>query len=132
MRWGLLLVVAVAFGPWLSARVLSRSNAVHIETRTGDALDEVRTLPDSVIRLVSWNMAHARGGKLGETNWSDAEVRRQRLRGIGEQIREWDADIVVLNEVDFDTIWSNHEDQASIIANVADYPLIVRRVVAHL
>ena len=123
VRLTVALVLAAALGPWLSGRMLSSGTAVHVEKRP----EPVRTLRDSAVRIASWNLAHGRGGKLGETNWVDQAQRRQRLKSIGQKIREFDADVVVLNEVDFDTVWSNHEDQPSVIAEVAGYPHIVRQ-----
>ena len=70
-------------------------------------------------RVAAWNIAHARGPD-GTNNW--AGPRDQRLNDIADLIATWDADVVVLNEVDFDCTWSGRQNQAAWIADRAGYP----------
>ena len=45
-----------------------------------------------------------------------------RLRKIGKLLQKIDADVVVLNEVDFDCSWSHGVNQAAVLAELAGYP----------
>ena len=74
---------------------------------------------DRPLRIAAYNIAHGRG--TARSNFSDKVERRQRLDDIGKLLRELDADVVVLNEVDFSSIWSGHENQADTIATAAGY-----------
>lgn len=119
-RWrcGFILVLAGIFLPFAYSRIASpwRSVAVHsIPDRT-----EADPLTDE-LRVACYNIAHGRG--LAESNWDggDAVVRRTRLDNISDLLREIDADIVVLNEVDFDASWSNSTNQAQYLAEKAGY-----------
>ena len=73
------------------------------------------------LRIASYNIAHGRG--LAASNWdggSETE-RRNRLDEIGELLRDINADILVLNEVDFGCTWSYGVDQARYLAERLDY-----------
>jgi endonuclease/exonuclease/phosphatase family metal-dependent hydrolase len=78
-------------------------------------------MPDA-LTVVSYNIAHGRGSGSDNFNGEDAETRAHRLDEIAAFLREQDADIVVLNEVDFDTTWSHGVNQARHIAEAAGYP----------
>lgn len=111
------LVLIVLLGPYLWSRVVSSS--VQVQTFV---VNDARPEPakDS-IRVACYNIAHGRG--LAESNWDggDAATRLARLDDIAELLREIDADVVVLNEVDFDASWSNNVNQAAVLAEKAGY-----------
>ncbi len=73
-------------------------------------------LGGSRLRVLTFNIAHGRG--LGASNWDGGtrSERRDRLDQIAALLRASDADIVVLNEVDFDAPWSHRVDQAAYLA----------------
>ena len=78
------------------------------------------------LRVGAYNIAHGRGGKLGESNWT-SEVRKEEeahLHKIAAQITEADLDIVVLNEVDFNASWSGGRNQARLIAEKSGFPYV--------
>lgn len=54
-------------------------------------------------------------------------MRAARLDAIAEELRHLDADIVVLNEVDFDASWSHRVNQAEYLATQAGYPFRVEQ-----
>jgi len=83
----------------------------------------------STISVGSFNIAHARGGKKGASNWQDQtkEDYLQHLRNIASQIEDSQLDVIVLNEVDFSSAWSFHVNQASYIAEQAGYPYVVEQ-----
>ena len=76
-----------------------------------------------------FNIAHARGGQLGQGNWAQSTKQdlHIHLTNIARQIREADLDIVVLNEVDFDSAWSHSVNQARYIAKEAGYAFVVEQ-----
>lgn len=109
----LLLVVA---GPYVVSRLRSagRQIRVHSKARPGSAE------PVSTVRVLAYNIAHGRGATVG--NWEgDLAEKRDRIDGIAALIAEADADVVILNEVDFDSTWSGHQNQAEAIARRAGF-----------
>ncbi len=81
---------------------------------------------DGLFRVVAYNIAHGRG--VGDSNWSESRARDNRLSDIASLLREFDADVVVLNEVDFSSIWSGHQNQAELIAEEAGYRYLVEQM----
>ena len=79
----------------------------------------------SNLRIGTMNIAHGRG--LSESNWTDDDdaARRDRLLDIARNVEELELDVVVLNEVDFDALWSNGGNQAEIIAQTVGYRYVV-------
>lgn len=80
----------------------------------------------SELKVGAYNIAHGRGGKLGESNWS-SEIRKKgeaHLQRIADQIRLTDLDVVILNEVDFDANWSGGFDHARYIAEHSGFPYV--------
>ena len=73
------------------------------------------------LRVLTYNIAHGRG--LAESNWAggNAVQRRDRLEQIAQVLRDADAEVVVLNEVDFDCSWSHSVNQAEFLADLAGY-----------
>jgi len=113
-----LAVFAVALGPYLVSRMRSsgRRVRVHSTVEPNEAYDQ----PISQIRLLAFNIAHGRGAQ--RDNWQGTRAeKQQRLKDIGDLIRESNADVVVLNEVDFCSTWSDHRNQAEEIARRAGY-----------
>ena len=108
-------VVVFTLGWTLLNRALAPSRAV---TSVANATTLDRATSDT-FRVAAWNIAHARGPD-GTSNWTGP--REQRLNDIADLIATWDADVVVLNEVDFDCTWSGRVDQAAWIADRAGYP----------
>ncbi len=83
----------------------------------------------NTIRVGCYNIAHGRGGRFEATNW-DGGTRQEkmaRMKQIGQLLKIHHLDIVVLNEVDFSSVWSGHLDQAALIAQEAQYPYIVEQ-----
>ena len=72
---------------------------------------------DEALTVAAYNIAHGRG--LAASNWAGS--REPRLSDIADLIASWDADVVVLNEVDLDATWSGRRNQAHIIAERAGY-----------
>ena len=85
------------------------------------------TAGKETIRVACYNIAHGRG--IADSNWSGGTLkeRMDRLDKIGELLKKIDADVVVLNEVDFDSSWSHSVNQAEYLAKVAGYPFRVEQ-----
>ena len=79
------------------------------------------------IRIVAYNIAHGRG--TADSNWQvhAREAQLNRLREIARLLDEQKADIVVLNEVDFDAVWSGSMNQARYIADKAGFRFMVEQ-----
>ncbi|MEM9914360.1 MAG: endonuclease/exonuclease/phosphatase family protein [Planctomycetota bacterium] len=77
--------------------------------------------------MACYNIAHGRG--LAQDNWSGGtpEERLQRLDEIADLLLNLDADVVVLNEVDFDASWSHRVNQAQYLAEAAGYRYIAEQ-----
>ena len=79
------------------------------------------------LRVACYNIAHGRGLASSNLTGGDLEERSRRLREIAEQLRQMDADVVVLNEVDFESSWSYGVNQAEELARLAGYPYRVEQ-----
>lgn len=79
--------------------------------------------------MATFNIAHARGGEFGASNWtgSSKEEVQSRLAKIARQVSDAGVDILVLNEVDFDASWSRSIDQAEEIARRGGFPYAVEQ-----
>lgn len=125
-RWVqfVLAIVALVVVPYLFSRVASTWRGV---TTYHDASFAESRPFDGELRIVSYNIAHGRG--LATSNWEggNRSERSSRLRDIADLLTELDADLVVLNEVDFDASWSGHVNQAEVLALRAKYPYRVEQ-----
>jgi endonuclease/exonuclease/phosphatase family metal-dependent hydrolase len=122
-------VALVLFAPYLASRILSSSRCVSIIARpgiTGTATGSEHALPDR-LRIATFNMAHGRG--LVASNWDGGsfEVRMDRLDEIAAVLDSLNADVVVLNEVDFNCSWSHGVNQAQYLGEAAGYPYRVEQ-----
>lgn len=81
------------------------------------------------LKVTIYNIAHGRGGRRGASNWEDRDFsdKRERLDRIAALLRDTNADIVVLREVDFSSFWNGHFDQARFIAAAAGYPNVAEQ-----
>ncbi len=104
--------------PWTVVKTVTR---VQESARTSGSVE--------TLRVGCYNIAHGRGGKFGASNWDGGSrtEKIQRLKQIGQLLHVEDLDIVVLNEVDFSSIWSGHIDQAMVIAEEAGYPYVLEQ-----
>ncbi|MBD5782317.1 endonuclease/exonuclease/phosphatase family protein [Pelagicoccus sp. NFK12] len=120
----LLLGLVVLSIAWYGVHRLAASstalNSFEIPT-----ISQVEPKGDS-LRVGAYNIAHGRGGKLGESNWTSKtrKLGEAHLLKIAKQIRAENLDVVVLNEVDFDASWSGGHNQARFIAENAGYRFV--------
>jgi endonuclease/exonuclease/phosphatase family metal-dependent hydrolase len=110
-------------GCYAQSRLLARQRCVKVFDTELQPASEASAPPRSqaAIRVGTYNIAHARGGEFGASNWTGAskEQVRSRLARIARQVSAAGVDVLVLNEVDFDASWSRSIDQAKEIARQA-------------
>jgi endonuclease/exonuclease/phosphatase family metal-dependent hydrolase len=121
----LILVLAICLTWFVVNRALSRLNAARIETITaaGDSAKEF----NGRLRVVTYNIAHGRG--LADHNWQagDKQTHLNRLDEIAAVLRDAGADIVILNEADFDAVWTSGVNQAHYIAEKAGFRFVAEQ-----
>ncbi len=121
----LILVLAICLIWFVANRALSRLNAVRIETVTaaGNSTADF----DGRLRVVTYNIAHGRG--LANDNWQagDKQTQLSRLDEIAAVLRDARADIVILNEADFDAVWISGVNQAHYIAEKAGFRFVAEQ-----
>ena len=112
-------VLALVLVPYAFSRIASSWRRVTVHAQP--SLDSSTAIAPS-LRVACYNIAHGRGQS--QSNWTgeSRQTRKKRLDEIAELIKSVDADIVVLNEVDFDSSWSHSVNQAAYLAEAAGYP----------
>jgi len=83
---------------------------------------------DTVLRILSWNIHYGVGPRDDRGDLRTKQQVLSYLDGIVEVIRKSDADIVCLQETDFDSHRSHGIDQVQYIARALAYPYIIKTV----
>ena len=111
-------ILAILLLPYGFSRVASPRRCVSVHSSTDSP---ARNNDTATVRIACYNIAHGRG--LASSNWKGGtlEQRKTRLDQIADLLRSLDADIIVLNEVDFDSSWSFSMNQARYLAKRAGY-----------
>lgn len=127
LPWILGIVLAGIIGPYTWVRITAADRAISLSLHATP--QDPLSARDHPLRIATLNIAHGRGARLGSSNWTDEDSpqRRERLTQIGQLLARYNLDIVVLNEVDFDSMWSHHLDQAAAIAQAGGFQHIVRQ-----
>lgn len=120
-----IVVLLFIIGWYIVSRLTSP--IVKIITLPHQPISSTRTFTE--LRVGCYNIAHGRGGRLGAKNWEGGNQTEKvdRLKQIALLLRTNRLDIVVLNEVDFASVWSEHRDQAYLIAQEAGYPYLLEQ-----
>ncbi len=119
LLYALVVLLILGIGPYIVSRV--RSGGRQIRVRSDTAKTKVSTEPVTSIRVLTYNIAHGRGAT--DDNWEGTVAeKRRRIEEISRLIAKVEADVVVLNEVDFSSTWSGHQNQAKAIALGAGFP----------
>lgn len=134
-----LVILGVIFLPLIYSRITHRQRAIKLRSSTSASYEtstdlqitpekqtESQSLNDDLaetntLSIASFNIAHGRG--LADSNLKGGTVaqRMQRLVEIAKLLRDINADVVVLNEVDFDSQWSGSINQAEFLAKHSGY-----------
>lgn len=131
-RWlklGIAGVAMMLFAPYLTSRIVSPARRVSIIELQGVLNQATTTEPSATdrLRVVMFNMAHGRG--MAASNWDGGSFddRAERLDRIAGVLRSLDADVILINEVDFNCSWSHGINQAQYLAKAAGYPYCVEQ-----
>jgi endonuclease/exonuclease/phosphatase family metal-dependent hydrolase len=119
------LVAVLVVCRYLSNGLLAERNAVRIRVIKTTAAPVPAGRIDRTLKLAAFNIAHGRG--TNASNWSRRAERQDRLRQIAGLLVDQQVDIAVLNEVDFDAVWTGYENQAEIIARAAGFQYVVEQ-----
>ncbi|MDX1566854.1 MAG: endonuclease/exonuclease/phosphatase family protein [Longimicrobiales bacterium] len=138
----LLAFVLLSVAWWFVGRVTADSRRLEVRRVAVEATIEGTGRPgargagepaDSVarLRILAWNIAHGRGdvgpGLFRNFRGGDEETRLLRLMRIARVIRDADPDVVILNEVDFQSSWSGGVNQAEILARATGFEVWVEQ-----
>ena len=120
--WFFCSLLALVVLPWAWSRLFASEIVVSEFEGVGEQSQRNSSLP---LSIGTYNIAHGRG--LSESNWTgeDKDRRGRRLVDISREIEGRELDVVVLNEVDLNALWSHGTNQAEAIANAAGYPFVV-------
>lgn len=84
---------------------------------------------DRTLSVVTWNIAWGYGrGSEGTGQAKSAEHFERTLEAMGQVLKQAEADVVLLQEVDFDSARSHHVDQAEVLARAAGLPYVAKAV----
>jgi len=123
-----LAIFVVIIGWHGVTRLISPWTVIRTLTLTTPAANSPLAQP-LTLRVGTYNIAHGRGGEFGASNWDGGNRAETmaRMKRIGQLLKAKQLDIVVLNEVDFSSVWSGHLDQARLIAEQAGFPYFVEQ-----
>ena len=120
-RWLIVTIIflSIILVPYILSRVLSPWHIIsgYSITQTDKTIDPEK----ASIRVACYNIAHGRGVAESNTDGGNQKERLDRLNKIAQKLNSVDADIVVLNEVDFNTSWSYSINQAKYLAQNSGY-----------
>jgi endonuclease/exonuclease/phosphatase family metal-dependent hydrolase len=120
------LFLAWAARPWsLKARQFT-AEVLQINTEN---LPELEEYP-SVIKVLSWNLGflYGEGSEGPGYVTQDKHFYQEKFDKLVVEIKQWDADILCLQEIDFASARSHHMNQARSLAQAAGYPYVAEVV----
>jgi endonuclease/exonuclease/phosphatase family metal-dependent hydrolase len=116
---------ALELGGYAVGRAANRLTAVRIRE------NRVATQPvpqySGTLKIITYNICRGRGGDANPWPVKDKPAMEKRLQDIADLLVVEAADIVVLNEVDFDSLCSGRLNQARYINRRAGYPFCVEQ-----
>ena len=118
-----LLLGLLGLGLWAIAGFQRpRTYSVEPITLPGFPGPDARELAGRALTFVSWNIAWGQGEGSAEDPARPAAEIAASIQKIGVSLRELGADVVLLQEVDFDSARSQRVDQALALARLAGLP----------
>ena len=121
LRRVLVIILIAVWGPYLWSRIASTWRCVSVVTAPSTGMPAASDPEPDRLRIAVWNIAHGAGTVASFWKGGPPQRRLDRLDRIAEQLRAMDADVVVLNEIDFDATWSHGVNQARYLADKAGY-----------
>ncbi|MGA1871746.1 MAG: endonuclease/exonuclease/phosphatase family protein, partial [bacterium] len=121
-------ITAIILSWYSVSRIRSISNPLSVYSFE-ENMTEKNTFETDRLKVASYNIAHARGGKYGAKNWNHNTEKEllKHLDKIVEQIKNEHPDIIVLNEIDFSSAWSFNINQAKYIGKNCGYAYILEQ-----
>ncbi|HXH30286.1 MAG TPA: endonuclease/exonuclease/phosphatase family protein [Bacteriovoracaceae bacterium] len=112
--------------PWSNQERVMTPEILSFET---ESIMDVEESP-SVIRLLSWNIGflYGKGSEGPGYAFREKEFYLSRLEQLVTEIKNWNPDILCLQEVDFDSYRSHGINQARYLAQKAGYPYVAEAV----
>ncbi len=123
----LVWALAVVIGAALLSYGVDRATAGSRRIRLHRAALKSTPVSADRLKIAAYNIAHGRGPHSDNFGGGGRQKRSERLAEIAQLIKKHDPDLVVLNEVDFDSLWSYRVNQAERIAQLAGYPYRVEQ-----
>ncbi len=124
---GVLVVALVTFYFWASSGFDDTDpQIVPPEWFGGKASRSAPAARPARLRVVSWNIAYGRGRKDDAGDLRSEAVVKANLAGIAKVLRDLGADVVALQEVDFDSSRTHGIDELAWLAREAGYPWAAR------
>jgi len=126
----LILIIISLFAwssyPWSLNTVKVQSSILNVEPEMMVDIDET----PSVIKILTFNIGflYGRGSEGSGYEHRDISYYEKALLKISNEMIHWDADIVFLQEIDFDSSRSHNIDQAKFIAAKAGYPFVAEAI----
>ncbi len=118
------IVLCVLFVPYFFSLLMSPNRLVQQKKLPNSPTHEPEF---KTLTVAAYNIAHGRGTAASNSEGGNKEEREQRLQDIAQLLKETDADVLVLNEVDFDSSWSYGVNQAEHLAQEVGYPYWVEQ-----
>jgi len=123
----LFILLAWCSYPWsLSEKTFSTQKIINLEPKEMVEIDE----NPSVIKVLTWNLGFLYGeGSEGKGYLSRDKSRfEDALKKLVSEIKQWDPDIVFLQEIDFNSSRSHGINQAQYLALHGGYPYVAEVV----
>jgi endonuclease/exonuclease/phosphatase family metal-dependent hydrolase len=122
------VVLALAAAVIWMADGIQTPETIDGRVRTIDGV-EAKTSTPAELRVLSWNIAWGYGwGSEGSGSAKEKDHFDRSLDAMGATIRDLGADVVLLQEIDFDCTRSHGVDQAELLARKAGLPYVAYAV----
>ena len=123
------LILGLSVCWYIASRLANPVTLVSTPTDEAALSGQRLKLSSTNLKVGFYNVAHGRGSRYGAPNWGggSAEEKAGRMKDVAQFLETKNLDVVVLNEVDFESFWSGHVNHARLIASEAGYPYIVEQ-----
>lgn len=122
----LVLFIAWASYPWSINESVVRSDIIQVETE--DMVD-TEDHP-SVVKVLTFNLGflYGKGSEGPGYEHRERAYFEDALTKLATEIKNWDVDILLFQEIDFDSSRSGYIDQAQFVARKAGFPYVAEAV----
>ncbi len=112
--------------PWSIQEASFKPEIISVEP---DTMMEVSETP-SVLKILTFNIGflYGRGSEGPGYEHREMDFYQKTIDKLSQEIKNWDADVVCLQEIDFDSSRSHGVNQAQYIAKKAGYPYVAEAV----